>query len=89
MISKHYIVKGRVQGVSFRFYTRQQAQALQINGWVRNKADGSVEVTATAHVHTLEKFEARLRVGPTQARVDTLTIEEIPLQEFDGFNITN
>lgn len=68
---------GRVQGVGFRFFVRQQATAFGLTGWVRNRADGSVEIHAEGDRELLEAFAARVERGPTFGRVDDLTVEWI------------
>ena len=62
-------VRGRVQGVGFRWFVRQQARALGLSGWVRNRADGSVEVLAVGEDAGLEQLRGLLRRGPPGARV--------------------
>lgn len=62
-------VRGRVQGVGFRWFVRQQARALGLSGWVRNCGDGSVEVLAVGDHMGLEHLRGLLRQGPPGARV--------------------
>ncbi|MBI5931018.1 MAG: acylphosphatase [Chloroflexi bacterium] len=66
----HAVVCGRVQGVSFRYYTEQRANELGLVGWVRNRGDGSVEVVAEGSPEQLRIFEEFLNHGPTSARVE-------------------
>ena len=63
-------VRGRVQGVGFRWWTRRKASDLGLRGTVRNRPDGSVEVHAAGEPATLEAFAAELEVGPLGARVE-------------------
>ena len=63
-------VRGRVQGVGFRWWTRRRASDLGLRGTVRNRPDGSVEVHAAGEPDTLEAFAAELDVGPLGARVE-------------------
>lgn len=63
-------VRGRVQGVGFRSWTRRTARALGLAGWVRNLPDGSVEVCAEGEGETLAVFRAALHQGPPFSRVD-------------------
>lgn len=72
--SRDYVIRGRVQGVGFRWWTRGVARRLGIAGSVRNRADGSVEVVATAAPRRLAEFEDALRAGPPGARVDEIDI---------------
>lgn len=63
------IVRGRVQGVGFRYFTRQQALALSVVGWVRNEHDGSVALEAEGPRADLESLLQAIRRGPSAARV--------------------
>ena len=63
------IVQGRVQGVSYRFHTTEEAERLGLVGWVRNLADGSVEVEAEGDRGNVEALVEWLRKGPPAARV--------------------
>jgi acylphosphatase len=65
----HAIVSGRVQGVNFRYYTTHEAQRLHLTGWVRNNADGSVEVMAEGSREELESFLVFLNTGSPAAEV--------------------
>ncbi len=68
-------IKGRVQGVGFRFWTVDVAESLGVNGWVRNCWDGSVEVEAEGAREVLEEFLKRLREGPSLAHVRDVEAE--------------
>lgn len=85
MIHRLIRVTGRVQGVFFRAWTVEQAKALGIDGWVRNRADGSVEVRAAAPSEQMARFIARLHDGPPAARVDQVSDEDAAAEPFDGF----
>ena len=63
-------VRGRVQGVGFRWWARRRAADLGLRGTVRNRPDGTVEVHAAGELETLEVFAAELRVGPRSASVE-------------------
>jgi acylphosphatase len=65
----HVEIRGRVQGVGFRYFALQRGRALGLTGWVRNREDGSVEVEAEGPRESLERLIEELRVGPTGARV--------------------
>lgn len=82
-------IRGRVQGVGFRWWTRTQANQLDITGTVRNRQDGSVEVMARGSPEKLDRFRELLRQGPPGARVDGL--EEEPAAEVtdDDFEIVS
>lgn len=68
----HLRIRGRVQGVGYRWATVEQARALGLTGWVRNRIDGSVEAVAQGPQQDLDRLVAWCRRGPTQARVDTV-----------------
>jgi len=66
------IVKGKVQGVGFRAFTRTQAQVLDLAGHVENLDDGRVEVVAEGWRDDIELLLVRLRTGPTHAEVEDI-----------------
>ena len=71
----HVVIRGRVQGVGFRWFVREAARKLDVAGWVRNQRDGSVEVAADATRETLDAFRRMLSEGPPGATV--LTVDEV------------
>ena len=71
-----YRVRGRVQGVGYRWWTRKTAAALGLRGTVRNLSDGSVAVEASGNVAALGELEAELGRGPSTASVDAVEREE-------------
>ena len=73
----HYVVKGRVQGVSFRYYTRKAALELGITGTVRNLYTGDVEVYAQGESYAIKRFEEFLHSGPLYAHIIEVITEEI------------
>lgn len=87
MPARRYWVTGRVQGVWFRASTQERAAGLGLDGWVRNLADGRVEVLASGTEGQLERLEAFLREGPPGARVDLLEDEAAKPPEGRGFHI--
>lgn len=70
---RHYLVSGRVQGVFFRASAQQAAQRLALTGWVRNLADGRVELVACGEPDKLAALEAWLWQGPPGARVEQVS----------------
>jgi len=68
----HVFVRGRVQGVGFRWFVRERARELGLRGWVRNLEDGDVEVAALGSAEALERLRVRLEAGPPGARVMTV-----------------
>lgn len=75
VVRKGYLVRGRVQGVGFRWSTTRAAEELGVRGTVRNRADGAVEVHAEGSAEAMSDLEEWLREGPRAARVEG--IEEI------------
>ena len=73
--SRTYRIVGRVQGVGFRWFTFESAVGEGLVGVVRNDADGSVEVIAEGDRAALDRFEARIRRGPSGARVEAVDRE--------------
>ena len=69
------IVTGRVQGVFYRVSTRDKASELGLSGFVKNRADGSVEIEACGSREKLENLVSWCREGPSGARVDNLKVE--------------
>jgi acylphosphatase len=68
------IVSGRVQAVGFRFFTWQTARQCHINGWVRNRDDGTVEISASGSKKNLETFIHAVRKGSPFSRVQKLDV---------------
>ena len=83
-LAHRYIVRGRVQGVGFRWFVEREAHILGISGWVRNNSDGSVEVMAQGTREQLQGLRSRLRQGPRAARVDD--VEEFEAKPVSGLN---
>ena len=84
----HAIIHGRVQGVFFRAFTQQNAHRLNLKGWVRNRADGTVEVVAEGLTDDLIEFERSLNAGPPGSRVDKVELtKEVSTGEFEYFII--
>ncbi len=85
---RRYLVRGRVQGVGFRFFVEREAHMLGLAGWVRNNPDGSVEVLAMGTPEQLAGLRSRLRAGPRAARVDAVDESEAkPLPGLNTFRI--
>jgi len=78
MMTRQIRVRGRVQGVGFRYSLRDEAQRLRLCGWVRNRADGSVEALLQGDEAAVERLVAWARRGPVLARVEAL--EEQPVE---------
>ena len=74
--ARRFLVRGRVQGVGFRWFVEREAHILGIAGWVRNNHDGGVEVLAQGTRDQLAGLHGRLREGPRAARVDGVDVSD-------------
>jgi acylphosphatase len=74
--TKHLIIHGRVQGVGYRAYMRMEANRLGVTGWVRNRADGTVEATIHGSPEDVSKLLDWTRCGPPAARVTSVQVSE-------------
>lgn len=88
--SKHlktirYLVSGRVQGVGFRYFTRQAAKQVGVTGWVKNRIDGTVEALARGSVEQLNLFEHELNQGPSFSYVER--VQRLETEESEGDSI--
>jgi len=83
-----YLVKveGRVQGVWFRSWTVEEARARNLNGWVRNRRDGSVETLLSGDASRVDSMLAACRTGPPRARVDRVSKIPADPPADPGFN---
>jgi acylphosphatase len=84
-VCMHGYVSGRVQGVYFRQSTAQEAERLDLDGWVRNLPDGRVEVLFEGIEAGVEALADWLRIGPEKAVVSDLELTEHPVQGIAGF----
>jgi acylphosphatase len=82
-----FVVQGRVQGVGYRYFVQREADALKVTGFARNLPDGSVEVVAEGGDGALATLEARLRDGPSFARVTSVERTVIAARGDHGFHI--
>jgi acylphosphatase len=87
MQSAYFRVKGKVQGVFFRARTKDKADELGVNGWVKNTEDGDVEVLAQGSADLVDQLETWCRQGPSRARVVSLERSARESEEFTSFNI--
>lgn len=86
--ARSFLVRGRVQGVGFRWFVEREAHILKIAGWVRNNPDGTVEILAMGTPEQLAGLHGRLREGPRAARVDEVTDTEAKLiAGLDSFQV--
>ena len=88
MAARRFIVRGRVQGVGFRFFAVQAARRAGVTGTVRNLRDGSVEAIAEGSPDNLAAFRFELERGPSFSRVTSVDEQEIqPTNRYTGFDI--
>lgn len=86
-LAKLFRVRGRVQGVGFRYFAGQSARALGVRGWVRNDDDGSVEVYAVGSAAQLSDLAGLLWKGPRWAEVRGVDETEAPVESYSGFSV--
>jgi len=87
MIARRVQVTGRVQGVFFRAWTRDEARALGVHGWVRNCPDGSVEAHLEGDEDAVERLATMMRDGPAHAKVDDLSVEAAEVEGHSAFEV--
>lgn len=81
-------MSGRVQGVGFRFFTQDAARREGLSGHVTNLDDGSVEALVEGEAEAVERFELAVRRGPSHARVERVTVDDVgPTGDHRGFTI--
>lgn len=78
LCARRYVVSGRVQGVGFRWFTERAAAVEGIDGWVRNRPDGCVEIEAEGDAEAVQRFERQIRTGPPAARIDDVFVADVP-----------
>ena len=88
MTARRAIVRGRVQGVGYRFFAERVARDLGIRGWVRNLRDGTVETLAEGEDEAVNRYLDRLRKGPLGSRVDAVDVTDAAEQGLTSFEIT-
>ena len=86
VVRAHVVVSGRVQGVYFRGNTKDRADSMGVNGWVRNLANGKVEAVFEGEEEDVRRMVTWCHQGPPGARVDHVETEwETPTRESSGF----
>jgi acylphosphatase len=84
-VAVRLVVRGRVQGVGYRWWARGQARRLKLAGWVRNRSDGSVELLAIGSPAAVQHLAEACRHGPSSAEVASVERFEAELQDLEGF----
>lgn len=87
LLCKQFIISGHVQGVWFRASTQEQAKILHITGWAKNLSDGNVEVVACGSEENLNMLHQWLLHGPKNARVNSVSCNNIDWSEYSEFCI--
>jgi acylphosphatase len=88
IVAYHVFVRGRVQGVGFRYFVQECAETLGVSGYVRNLPDGRVEVFAQGREGLVDDLLSRIRKGPPGAHVEETVIEPThPTALTEGFRI--
>ena len=88
VVRRRVVVRGRVQGVWFRESARRRAEQLGISGWVRNRADGAVEAELEGEREDVGVAVSWFGLGPPQARVDAVDVDELAPTGERGFRVT-
>jgi acylphosphatase len=86
----HFLIRGRVQGVGFRWFVHREAADLGLRGWVRNTDTGEVEVVAAGEAELIAELRAELQKGSRGSRVDAVIeheLEEAEGESLGGFEI--
>jgi acylphosphatase len=88
MIARRLVIRGRVQGVGFRYFVCDAADRLGVAGWVANRGDGSVEIHAeTDDWSNMRSFLALMRDGPPLSVVQDVDIDEVEPEQHQNFRI--
>lgn len=89
METRRCVVRGRVQGVAFRYFVVRHARELGVRGTVRNRADGAVEAVLQADTAVaIEALIERIRQGPRAARVEAVEVEPVGNEKrYDDFEV--
>jgi acylphosphatase len=83
--ARRILIRGRVQGVAFRWSARTQAEALGVCGWIRNLADGRVDAHVEGGAQPVDAMLQWLKEGPPAARVEAIEVRSVPPAMESGF----
>ena len=87
-MKKHIFITGRVQGVGFRHFTRKNAEALGVTGWVKNLPDGRVEAVFQGDEEQIEELVERCKKGPVASYVQSIEVsKESDDEDFEDFSV--
>ncbi|MDQ0645690.1 acylphosphatase [Microbacterium murale] len=87
MRSVRVITSGRVQGVGYRWFVREEASARGVDGWVRNRRDGTVEAELHGAGADVQAVLDSMAQGPSGARIDDVRVTDVPASASPGFEI--
>jgi acylphosphatase len=87
VVARHLSISGRVQGVFYRAWAREQAEHLGVAGWIRNRPDGHVEAHVEGEQTAVDRMIEELRGGPPAARVEDLRSWDVEACDFDSFEV--
>jgi len=89
MIARRFKIRGRVQGVGFRYFATRAARSCGVTGTVRNLADGTVEAVAEGSPSAIKEFRRDLERGPSYAQVTSVEESELPVTgRYNGFDVS-
>jgi acylphosphatase len=86
-LARRFVIHGRVQGVGFRYFVQNEAEQLGLDGYVKNRADGTVEVCASGGSEQIEKLRRRIAQGPRWSRVDRVDESDAARAVRAGFHV--
>ena len=81
LVARRFIVRGRVQGVGFRWFVQELAALEGASGWVRNLPDGGVEGLIQGDVEAVDRIERQIRRGPRSAVIDRVDVDDAPASD--------
>jgi acylphosphatase len=87
LLARRYLVRGRVQGVGYRYFAQHHAERLGVRGYVRNLDDGRVEVYAVATEDRISEFAGHIHQGPRWSDVRGVEEQEAAVQQYGSFRI--
>ena len=88
IVARRFTVRGRVQGVGFRWFVQELAALEGVTGWVRNRPDGQVEALVQGDLESVVRVERQIRRGPPAAAVDRVDVtDEQPSERLSAFSI--
>ncbi|ANE52708.1 acylphosphatase [Flavisolibacter tropicus] len=87
MPTVYLLIKGKVQGVFYRATAKEEADQLQLTGWIKNTEEGHVEAVASGSQYALDQFISWCKKGPRKAEVSEVEIKTLPEETFEQFSI--